>query len=339
MPLAHTSDTLPTHVLAISSSTSQSTTAKSTPPRGPSILSPAHSLAPSTAQPSSSLDASPPSDAYLIPIDAESFFLAFGHDTARTLGAAALTSKWSKAPSPYVRTDRATGARFVTLPVVPLSVSHPPSLPHVLLSAQGIPLPNASSPPSPPPEASGLGASALATYLLPLAAIEEFPAAPEMAMAMARQCTHDALSARLAFNHGVWRNVLALSPADGTLVDIVRVAWNVTSDAVRLQGLQQRKRSPLVELSAPPPQAHDRPAPSSRIPPLAKAVPTGISAPRLPVVEVDYPVDFLAKRGNGARVVPLGETFEKRHTAQRLAPVSLPLESSLRGRGTQAVQF
>ncbi|PIL28772.1 hypothetical protein GSI_08816 [Ganoderma sinense ZZ0214-1] len=379
MPLAHTSGTLPTHVLAVLSGASLSPSTKSILPRGSDTLSSTHPLAPSTPLPASSQSGPLPSDPYLIPIDAESFFLAFGHDAARTLGSAALTSKWSKAPSPRVRADRAIGARFVTLPVIPLYVPHPPSLPHVLLFGQGIPLPSASSavgpgPPEPLQELSGSdsGASALATYLLPLAAIEEFPSAPAMAAAMARQCTPDALSARFAFNHGVWRNVLAMSPADATLVDLVRVAWNVTSDAAQLQGQQQR-RDTFGKFSLPPPR--HRPAveasagvsrtgtrtrelevaprdvakdhagptvaavkPTASILPPATAVPTGLSIPRLPVVEADYPVDFLAKPADVPRSSSFGDTFEKHRSVQCLAPVS-PLESSLHGRGTQAVRL
>ena len=373
------SDTLPTHVLAVLSSACQSPGTKMIHPRGPRTLSSTtqNPRAPSMPLPASSQDAAPqPSDPYLIPIDAESFFLAFGHDIARTLSAAALTSKWSKAPSPRVRADRTTGVRFVTLPVIPLYVPHPPSLPHVLLFAQGIPLhppppspdPSSSSPPSPVQEGSeasdsGSGASALATYLLPLAAIEEFPSAPAMAAAMARQCTSDALAARLAFNHGVWRNVLTLSPGDPALVDLVRVAWNVTSEAVRLQEQQQqqkkKKRETSVRASIPPTRgcpivdavvsvsgarattrevtprdaAEDRNGPKvavitppAPISPPALAVRTGFPSLRLPVVEVDYPVDGQ----DGALVA---ESFEKRRSVQCLAPP----ESSLRGRSTQTV--
>ncbi|KAM5546139.1 hypothetical protein V8D89_000265 [Ganoderma adspersum] len=380
MPLVGLSDTLPTHALAVLSSASQSPGTKPILPRGSSTFSSTtHSRAPSMPQPASSQDAAPqPSDTYLIPIDAESFFLAFGHDAARTLGAAALTSKWSKAPSPRVRADRATGARFVTLPVIPLYVPHPPSLPHVLLFAQGIPLPlpppsagPSSSQPSPLQEVSGASgagssASALATYLLPLAAIEEFPSAPAMAAAMARQCTSDALAARLAFNHGVWRNVLTLSPADAALVDLVRVAWNVTSEAARLQE-QKKKRETSVRMSAS--LTRDRPmmkavAGASRartatrddvaiqrdardregqkVPhpciPVSSPVTTGLPPPRLPVVEVDYPVDFIVRPADVQRVIPVTECFEKRRSVQCFAPVS-SLESSLRGGSSPAVRL
>ena len=356
------SDTLPTHALAVLSSACQPPGTKTIHPRGPrTSSSTTHPRASSMPLPASSQDAAPQSsDPYLIPIDAEPFFLAFGHDTARTLGAAALTSKWSKAPSPRMRTDRATGARFITLPVIPLYVPHPPSLPHVLLFAQGIPLhppppspdPSSSSPPSPVQEGSeasdsGSGASALATYLLPLAAIEEFPSAPAMAAAMARQCTSDALAARLAFNHGVWRNVLTLLPADAALVDLVRVAWNVTSEAVRLQEKQQQQ---MRETSALPTRGRHAvkastarreegpkvATPSAPVFPLMEAVLTGLPPPpRLPVVEVDYPVDFMVKPVDGPRAIPVGESFEKRRSVQCLPP----LESSLRGRSSQAVRL
>ena len=76
--------------------------------------------------------------------------------------------------------------------------------------------------------------------------------------------------------------------------------------------------------------------PSAPVFPLMEAVLTGLPPPpRLPVVEVDYPVDFMVKPVDGPRAIPVGESFEKRRSVQCLPP----LESSLRGRSSQAVRL
>ena len=61
-----------------------------------------------------------------------------------------------------------------------------------------------------------------------------------MAAAMARHCTPASLRAHAVFNQGIWRNVLLLAPTDPTLVDTVRVAWNVAADARRLLEAEER---------------------------------------------------------------------------------------------------
>ena len=356
MPIVHASGTLPTHALAVLDSACQPSGTTTVLSRGRDTLSSTQAHSQSPLSPSPSPDAHRAFEPYLIPIDAESFFLSFGHNTARTLGTAVLTSKWSKAPSPRIRADRATGARFITLPVIPIYVPHLPSLPHLLLFAQGISIPTTIDPDDPlsphspsqtDSDAPGSSASVLATYLLPLAAIEEFPSAPTMAAAMARQCTAEELAAHTAFNEGIWRNILALSPADATLVDLVRVARNVTSDAMRLK----RQRETSVRVSAPPTRhppalralkkrtpnnatdVNDReqakaPDASAPLSPPRTVVQVEVLSQRLPVVEVDYPVDFLVKLAD-QRAIParVGESSGKRQSSsvQCFVPGS-PLE-------------
>ncbi|EJF59941.1 hypothetical protein DICSQDRAFT_181700 [Dichomitus squalens LYAD-421 SS1] len=265
LPLISEAETRPTHALAILSSTIPSSSNK-----------PYTSLRldtfPSAPPSASLLDRPRDHQPYLIPIDASTFFLNFGHDVARSLGAL-LTSRPAKSQSPPIRRDRENGTRFVTLPVIPLHVPHPPSLPHVLLFGQGIPLPKTpsppaqSDPPSSPRSASDSGRiaspSMLATYLLPVSAIEEFPSSPAMAAIMARQCSSEELATRVAFNHGIWRNTLLLAPTDAALEDLVRIAWNVTIEAQRLQrqgdAASARSLSPSLAPSLTP--AARRPTP------------------------------------------------------------------------------
>lgn len=74
----------------------------------------------------------------------------------------------------------------------------------------------------------------LATYLLPIRVIEEFPAANAMAQILARRCSLQKLQSLVEFNGGLWRNTLSLAPKDTDIIEIVRTAWNVTREAKRL---------------------------------------------------------------------------------------------------------
>ena len=258
MPLLNRSSSRPTHALAILSSLGQPLPITTT--QGLSVRS-EHSSSTAHPPPSPSSPSSPytpvQADPFLLPIDASLFSTKFNHDVARSL--ASVLPK--KSTSALIRRDRSTGTQLVTLPLIPLYVPHPPSIPHLLLFGQGLPVtpdpgpstsqketpnysrPTTARPPLPPPPSP----STLATYLLPICAIEEFPAAPAMAETMALQCTEAELRARAAFNQGLWRNVLLLAPADPAVVDLARVAWNVTAEARRLRGalsLSWRSKSP-----------------------------------------------------------------------------------------------
>ncbi|RPD61786.1 hypothetical protein L227DRAFT_610234 [Lentinus tigrinus ALCF2SS1-6] len=259
MPLLHRSSSRPTHALAVLSSLGQPPPVNTA--HGLSVHSEHSSSVHPPPSPSSPSSPYTPvhADPYLLPIDATLFSTQFGHDVARSL-ASVLPMKPTSA---LVRRDRLTGTQLVTLPLIPLYVPHPPSIPHLLLFGQRLPIsrsdrpakeketPNYSRPtisttttttarplpssPSFPPPLPPLSPSTLATYLLPISAIEEFPSAPAMAEIMARQCSEEELRDRVVFNQGLWRNVLLLAPTDPTLVDLARVAWNVTAEARRLR--------------------------------------------------------------------------------------------------------
>ena len=240
MPLLRRADSRPTHALAILSNLGRP-------------ASPGHTLAVPSEPPTSPLPPPSPStpsspyspvhaEPFVLPIDAPLFCAKFGHNVARSLAAGLLI----RAANPLVSRDRLTGAQLLTLPLIPLYVPHPPSVPHLLLYGQGLPLtptrqrdpPNYSRPTTTRPPASP-SPSTLATYLLPIPAIEEFPSAPAMAEAMVRCCSEEALRDHIVFNQGLWRNVLFLAPTDASLVDLARVAWNVTAEARKIRDRQR----------------------------------------------------------------------------------------------------
>ncbi|TFK84371.1 hypothetical protein K466DRAFT_227650 [Polyporus arcularius HHB13444] len=259
MPLLHRSSSRPTHALAVLSSLGQPPTHTTHGLSVPSDHSPIGHRPPSPSSPSSPytpLQADP----YFLPIDATLFATKFGHDVARSLASVLPI----KPASPLVRRDRSTGTQLVTLPLIPLYVPHPPSIPHLLLFGQGLPIspdqerssdtPNYSRPTSARPPSTP-STSTLATYLLPICAIEEFPSAPAMSEIMARQCTEEALRDYVVFTQGLWRNVLLLAPTDLAIVDLARVAWNVTAEARRL-----RERQLTVPPSTRRPSKSPRPS-------------------------------------------------------------------------------
>ena len=71
-----------------------------------------------------------------------------------------------------------------------------------------------------------------------------------MAEVMVRQCSEEGLRDHVVFNQGLWRNVLLLAPTDSALVDIARVAWNVTANARRL-----RERQRVGSMESPLPRS------------------------------------------------------------------------------------
>lgn len=241
MPLLRRSEYRPTHALAFISNIGH--------PSGSSgnlsVLSEPSSSTHPPPSPLSPLSPYSPvnTDPLILPIDASLFCMKFGHDVARSL-AAGLSIR---AATPLIRRDRATGVQMITLPLIPMYVPHPPSIPHILLYGQNLPIehspphdpPNYSRPTTPRSTSSATGPraspSTLATYLLPIPAIEEFPSAPAMAEVMARHCAEESLRDHVVFNQGLWRNVLLLAPTDLTLVDLARVAWNVTTEARKIR--------------------------------------------------------------------------------------------------------
>ncbi|KAG6909738.1 hypothetical protein DXG01_015726 [Tephrocybe rancida] len=119
------------------------------------------------------------------------------------------------APAPVLNTST------VTVPVVQLSVPHPPTLALLLLFALAL---------EPSPH------TALAYRLLPPSVVEEFPNSAAMAAVLARGA---GLAALVERNEGMWRNVLALGVSDGKVVEMVGMVWSVTKEARRVRGRMQ----------------------------------------------------------------------------------------------------
>ncbi|KAK7682738.1 hypothetical protein QCA50_014121 [Cerrena zonata] len=77
----------------------------------------------------------------------------------------------------------------------------------------------------------------LATYLLPIPVIEEFPAFGPMVQLLQQIRELEDLKIFRDFNTGLWRNLLSIAPKDQQVHDIARVAFKVTIEAVRLREL------------------------------------------------------------------------------------------------------
>ncbi|TFK52985.1 hypothetical protein OE88DRAFT_1656734 [Heliocybe sulcata] len=155
---------------------------------------------------------SKPSPPILAPVPADLFSQKFRSDV--------IPPGRPDSPSPVPRNESLPGTqKAVTLPVIPLSVPHAASVPLLLLYALGL-----------QPHTTGM-----ATHLLPLEAIEEFPSAAAMSQAMARFCDDDDLRRYVSFNQGLWKNILALGPRDTQVIEMVQTAWNVTAEARRIR--------------------------------------------------------------------------------------------------------
>lgn len=120
--------------------------------------------------------------------------------------------------SPVSRRVEGNETLVVTLPVVPLSVPHAPSLPLLLLFGLRLETePNL-----------------LAWHLLPVNVVEEFPNALAMAEVLSR-LRDDQFELVLRYNQGIWKNILALGLKDAVLVEMVQTIWNVTAEARRIR--------------------------------------------------------------------------------------------------------
>ncbi|KAG6889594.1 hypothetical protein C0995_016402 [Termitomyces sp. Mi166 len=117
-------------------------------------------------------------------------------------------------PPPVMNPSKHT----LTVPVVPFSVPHPPTLPLLFLFALSL---------EPSPHTQ------LAYRLLPPSVVEEFPNSAAMVAVLARV---PGLTARVERNEGMWRNVLALGVSDGNVVEMVGTVWSVTKEARRTRG-------------------------------------------------------------------------------------------------------
>ncbi|KAF9078396.1 hypothetical protein BDP27DRAFT_1309524 [Rhodocollybia butyracea] len=145
----------------------------------------------------------------LIPVDARMYNNGFRVDLLPP------AEPGSTAPVPYRHPN--SGILAISLPVVPISVPHGPSLPLLLLFALCLE-----------------SQTKLAPHLLPPQVIEEFPNAAAMAQIMSL-LPEDELQRRVEYNQGIWKNVLSLGVRDTDIVELIQTAWNVTAEARRLQ--------------------------------------------------------------------------------------------------------
>ncbi|KAF5392782.1 hypothetical protein D9757_001026 [Collybiopsis confluens] len=165
---------------------------------------PSHVLALYSTTPSST----PP---LMVPVDAGMYNNGFRVDLIPT----AIPGSLAPVPSSPHPT---TGIQTVSLPVVPISVPHVASIPLLLLF--GLKLETQTN--------------LLALQLLPPQVIEEFPNAAAMAQVMS-SLPEDDLQRRIAYNQGIWKNVLALGLREPTVVELIQTTWNVTAEARRLR--------------------------------------------------------------------------------------------------------
>ncbi|KAG6847336.1 hypothetical protein H0H93_008761 [Arthromyces matolae] len=143
----------------------------------------------------------------LLPIRADLYAASFRADLP----------SMENAPAPVMNPIKHT----LTVPVVSLSVPHPPTLPLLFLFALALE-------PSPQTE--------LAYRLLPPSVVEEFPNSVAMAAILARGA---GLAALVERNEGMWRNVLALGVSDNNVVEMIGTVWSVTKEARRMRGRLQ----------------------------------------------------------------------------------------------------
>lgn len=151
-----------------------------------------------------------PNPTLMLPIDATLFDHGFRTDLNLPPAPPGSTS-----PIPHFDS---TGKLVVSLPVIPLTIPHAPSLSLLLLFGMTLETqPNL-----------------LAWRLLPANVVEEFPNAAAMALVLSR-LREDRFEQIFKYNQGIWKNVLALGLRNPELVELVQTVWNVTADARRIR--------------------------------------------------------------------------------------------------------
>ncbi|KAL0576113.1 hypothetical protein V5O48_005860 [Marasmius crinis-equi] len=158
----------------------------------------------------------------LVPVDASSYHRGFRSDV--------IPPATPGSTSPVPRYTASAPYSVVTLPIIPLTVPHPPSVPLLLLYGMGLETQQ----------------QFLTPCLLPGHVVEEFPNAAEMAQVFATRVRasneqgepldDDAIfMRRVRFNQGLWQNVLALGLRNQAVVEVIQTAWNITAEARRLR--------------------------------------------------------------------------------------------------------
>ena len=149
----------------------------------------------------------------MIPIDITLFEQGFRFDLEIPLPAPG-----SIAPVPHLQTQGDSQILMVALPVHFLVVPHVTSLPLVLLFGMKL----------------ETQLNLLAWSLLPVNVVEEFPNPAAMALILSR-IPDDQFGRTYRYNHGLWKNTLALGFTDTKIDDVVSTAWNVTGEARRIR--------------------------------------------------------------------------------------------------------
>ncbi|KAF7329975.1 hypothetical protein MKEN_00261500 [Mycena kentingensis (nom. inval.)] len=144
----------------------------------------------------------------LLPVDANAYHDAFEN--------ASLVPQTTNRPTPIV--DPATQLPLLTLPVIPVSVPHAPSLALVLLFGLGL----------------ETDRNVLATHLLPDEAIGEFPNAAAMSGVVSRLRTPQ-FDFYWELNQGVWKNTLCLAAKSAQLAELVPMTLKVVADARKMR--------------------------------------------------------------------------------------------------------
>ncbi|KAI3613107.1 hypothetical protein WG66_001454 [Moniliophthora roreri] len=175
-----------------------------------------------------------PSQPTLVPVDANLYNRGFRSEVIPVPPPGTLS------PVPHSKTS--SPHAVVTLPVVPLCVPNPSSVPLLLLYGMGL-------------EANQ---HYLTTRLLPSQVIEEFPNAAEMAQVFAARVRDSSEYAerlddetifqrRIRFIQGLWQNILALGLRDVPIAEVVKTAWNVAAEARRLRTRYKSARGRWVD--------------------------------------------------------------------------------------------
>ncbi|KAJ7120964.1 hypothetical protein C8R44DRAFT_671695 [Mycena epipterygia] len=161
-------------------------------------------------------DGNPNVPPMMVPVDAHLYHQSFGQRDF-------LPQLAPGTPAPVPHLYPRAQLPSVTLPVIPVNPPHGGSLPLLLLFGLGL----------------ETDLNVLASRILPPDVIGEFPNAAAMSAVMSR-LQELQFNWCLQFNHGMWKNILALAPRNTALVELVQTAYKVVADARKLRGSRHR---------------------------------------------------------------------------------------------------
>jgi hypothetical protein len=107
---------------------------------------------------------------------------------------------------------------MVDLPIVPISIPHVSSLPLLLLYGMHL----------------ETDTNILSFKLLPVNVVEEFPNAAAMSTVLS-QHGDQTFENTYRHNQGLWRNILAMGLNNTEILELVQMAWNITTEARRIR--------------------------------------------------------------------------------------------------------